>query len=138
MNKNKLGPGGSDGKESICNVRDFSSFPGLGGFPGGGHGNPLQKTCLENPHGQRCLVGYSPWGHKELDTTQQLRTHTFLEKQWGRQGTKRSLEKAETKRSTKERTRDHRKSLDFILGLFFKVMNLNPMHLYNKAHFKIT
>ena len=37
--------------------------------PGGGHGNPLQYSCLENPHGQRSLVGYSPWGHKELDVT---------------------------------------------------------------------
>ena len=39
---------------------------------GGGHGNPLQYFCLENPHGQRSLAGYSPWGHKELDTTEQL------------------------------------------------------------------
>ena len=42
--------------------------------PGGGHGNPLQYSCLENPHGQRSLVGYSPCGHKELDTTEQLST----------------------------------------------------------------
>jgi len=27
-------------------------------------------SCLENPHGQRSLVGYSPSGHKELDTTE--------------------------------------------------------------------
>jgi len=31
---------------------------------GGGHGNPLQYSCLENPHGQRNLADYSPWGHK--------------------------------------------------------------------------
>ena len=31
---------------------------------GGGHGNPLQYSCLENPHGQSSLEGYSPWGHK--------------------------------------------------------------------------
>ena len=43
---------------------------GLGRSPGGGHGNPLQYSCLENPHGQRSLAGYSPWGHKELDTTE--------------------------------------------------------------------
>ena len=42
--------------------------------PGGGHGNPLQYSCLENPHGQRCLAAYSPWGHKESDTTEQLST----------------------------------------------------------------
>ena len=62
--------GGSDGKESACNVGDLGSIPGLGRSSGGGHGNPLQYSCLENPHGQRCLVGYSPWGHKELDTTE--------------------------------------------------------------------
>ena len=41
-------------------------------FPGGGHGNPFQYSCLENLHGQRSLAGYSPWGHKELDRTEQL------------------------------------------------------------------
>ena len=39
-----------------------------------GHGNPLQYSCLENPHGQRSLAGYSPWGHKESDTTERLST----------------------------------------------------------------
>ena len=43
---------------------------GWGRSPGGGHGNPLQCSCLENPHGQRSLVGYSPWGDKELDMTE--------------------------------------------------------------------
>jgi len=41
----------------------------LGRSPRRGHGNPLQYSCLENPHGQRSLVGYSLWGLKELDTT---------------------------------------------------------------------
>ena len=63
-------PGGSDGKESACNVGDLGSIPGLGRSPGDGHGNPLQNSCLENPHGQRNLVGYSPWGRKELDMTE--------------------------------------------------------------------
>ena len=40
--------------------------------PGGGHGNPLQYSCLENLHGQRSLEGYSPWCHKELDTAEWL------------------------------------------------------------------
>ena len=53
---------------------DLGSIPGLGRSPGGGHGNPFQHFCLENPHGQRSLVGYSPWGHKELDTTEWLNT----------------------------------------------------------------
>ena len=41
----------------------------------GGYGNPLQHSCLENPHGHRSLAGYSPWGRKESDTTEWL-THT--------------------------------------------------------------
>ena len=42
-------PGGSDGKESACNAGDLGSIPGSGRPPGGGHGNPLQYACLENP-----------------------------------------------------------------------------------------
>ena len=41
-------------------VRDMGSVPGLGGSLGGGHDNSLQYSCLENPHGQRSLAGYSP------------------------------------------------------------------------------
>ena len=67
-------PGSSDGKESTCNVGDLGSIPGLGRSPGGGHGNPLQYSCLENPHGQRSLAGYSPWGHKESDMTERPST----------------------------------------------------------------
>ena len=67
-------PGGSDDKESACSMRDLASIPGLRRCPGGGHGNPLQYSCLENPHGQRSLVGYSPWGRKESDSTEQLST----------------------------------------------------------------
>ena len=37
-----------------------------------GHCSPLQSSCLENPHGQRSLAGYSPWGHKESDTTEHI------------------------------------------------------------------
>ena len=60
---------GPDGKESGCNAGDLGSIPGLGKSHEGGHGNLLQYSCLENPHGQRSLVGYSPWGLKELVTT---------------------------------------------------------------------
>ena len=42
-------PGGSDGKESACNVGDLGSIPGLRRSPGVGNGNPLQYSCLENP-----------------------------------------------------------------------------------------
>ena len=41
--------GGSDGKESACNEGDPGSVPKSGRYPGGGHGNPLQYSCLENP-----------------------------------------------------------------------------------------
>ena len=63
-------PGGSDSKESACSTGNLGSIPGLGRPPGGGHGNPLQHSCLENPHGQKSLVGCSPWGRKELDLTE--------------------------------------------------------------------
>ena len=65
-------PSGSDGIESTCNSGDLGLIPGLGRSPGGGHGIPLQRSCLENPHGQRSLVGYNPWGRKEWDTTERL------------------------------------------------------------------
>ena len=66
--------GGSDGKESACNVGDLGSIPGLGRSSGGGHGNPLQCYGLENPHWQRSLVSYSQWGHRESDMSERLRT----------------------------------------------------------------
>ena len=65
-------PGGSDSKESSCNEGDLGLIPGLGRSLGGGHGSPLQYSCLENPHEPRSLVGYSPWGCKESDLTEQL------------------------------------------------------------------
>ena len=67
-------PYGSTGKESACNAGDLGSIPGLRRSHEGGHGNPLQYTCLENPHGQKTLVGYSPWDRKESDMTKQLNT----------------------------------------------------------------
>ena len=56
---------------------DLGSFPGLGRPPGEGNSNPVQYSFLENPHGQRSLASYSPWGHKESDMTERL-THTQL------------------------------------------------------------
>ena len=55
-------------------IRDACSIPGLGRSPGGGHGKLLQYSCVENPHGQRSLMHYSPWGCKESDTTERLST----------------------------------------------------------------
>ena len=60
-------------------IGDMGSVPGLARSPGGGHGNPRQYSCLENPHGQRSPAGYSTQGHKELDTTEateHARTYT--------------------------------------------------------------
>ena len=62
------------GKESACNGADLGSIPLLGRSPGGGQGNPLQYSCLENPHGQRSLEGCSPWGRTESDMPEQLST----------------------------------------------------------------
>ena len=62
-------PGSSDSKESACSVGDLGSVLGLGRSPEGGHGSLLQYSNLENPHRQRNLGGYSPWGHQELDMT---------------------------------------------------------------------
>ena len=61
-------PGGSDSKKSACNVGDLHSIPGSGTSLGEGNGNPLQCSCLENSTNR----GYSRWGRKESDTTEQL------------------------------------------------------------------
>ena len=52
----------------------MDQIPGLGRSPGGRNGNPLQYSCLENPHGWRSLADYSPWGCKESDMTEQIST----------------------------------------------------------------
>ena len=62
-------PGGSEVKESASNAGDLGSIPGSGRHPGEGNGNPPVFLPGEF-HGQRSLVGYSPWGHRELDTTE--------------------------------------------------------------------
>ena len=59
-------PRSSANKESACSAGDPGSIPGSGRSPGEGNGNPLQHSCLENP------MEYSPQGHKESDTTEQL------------------------------------------------------------------
>ena len=50
-------------KNSLANtgdLREAGSIPGSGRSPGGGHGKPLQQSCLEKSHGQRSLAGYGP------------------------------------------------------------------------------
>ena len=67
-------PGGSDGKESACNLGDLSSIPGSGRSPGEKNGNPLQYSCLENPMDEGDTWA-TVHGFTELDTTEQLHFH---------------------------------------------------------------
>ena len=53
-------------KNLPCNTGDAGLIPGSGRSFGGGYGNPHQYSCLENPHGQRSLMGYSPCGCKRV------------------------------------------------------------------------
>ena len=64
---------------SACNAGDLGSIPGLGRFPGGENGN-FPVLLPGKFHGQRSLVGYSPRGCKELDTTERLHFLSFLGK----------------------------------------------------------
>ena len=57
------------GKESAYNAGDLGSIPGLGRSPGGGHGDPLQYSCLENYMDRGAWQATVSGGHKELDTT---------------------------------------------------------------------
>ena len=63
------------GKESACNAGDAGSIPGSGRSPGGGNGNLLQHSCRENPMEKGAYRGYSPWGHKESDSTDATKQH---------------------------------------------------------------
>ena len=65
-------PGGSVGKESACSTGDLGSIPGSGRFPGEGNGKTTPVFLPGESHGQRSLGGYSPWGCKGSDTTEQL------------------------------------------------------------------
>ena len=55
---------------NVEDVGDANLIPGSGRSPRGGHGNPLQYSCLENAHGQRNLADYSPSGCKESNMTE--------------------------------------------------------------------
>ena len=71
--------GSSNGKKSGHDAGNLGCIPGLRRFPGERHGNPLQYSCLENPHGQRILGGHSPWNRKELNMIEWLTlSHTYL------------------------------------------------------------
>ena len=81
-------PDGSGGKDSACNQETWVQSLGQKNPLGGGNGYRLWYVLLPTEfHGQRSLVGYSPWGHKESDMTEHTEQHsnvkltqTFLEK----------------------------------------------------------
>ena len=66
------------GKESACQAGDTDSIPGSGISPGEANDSPFQYSCWRIPVGQRSLAGYSPWGCKELDTTERLNSSTDI------------------------------------------------------------
>ena len=70
-------PGGSDGKASTCNAGDPASIPGVRKISWRRKWQPTPVLLPRKFHGWRSLVGYSPWGHKESDTTERLH---FLER----------------------------------------------------------
>ena len=66
-------------KNLTAKAGDAGSIPGLGRSPGVGNWNLLQYSCLENPMDRETWrATYSPWGHKELDTTEQLSTQVIV------------------------------------------------------------
>ena len=64
-------------KNLLANAGDLGLIPGWGRAAEEGNGYPLQYSCLGKSHGQRRLAGYSPWGHKELDTTERLNNNSI-------------------------------------------------------------
>ena len=74
-------PGGSDSKVSACNAGDPGLIPGVGKIPWRRKWKPTPGLLPGKLHGRRSLVGYSPWGHKKLDTTKRL--HFFLFSSFG-------------------------------------------------------
>ena len=70
--------GGASYKEPDCQRRRgkrHGFVPWVRKIPGGGHGNPLQYSCLENPTDRGALAGYSPQSRKEVDTTEMTSMH---------------------------------------------------------------
>ena len=65
-------PRGSYSKESACNAGDPGLIPGSGKIPRRREWQPTPVFLPGKSHGRRNLVGYSPWGHKESDTTERL------------------------------------------------------------------
>ena len=61
-----------DGTESACSVGDLGLIPGSGRSLGEGNGYPLQYSCQDNSMDRGTCQAIVPWGHKELDTTEEL------------------------------------------------------------------
>ena len=71
--------GNSDGRKSPWNVGDCGLIPGSGRSPREGNGNPLQYSCLENSVDRGAWwATYSPWCHKDSDTTERLHFHFVM------------------------------------------------------------
>ena len=74
-------------KNPLADAGQVGSIPGLGRSPGEGNGTPLQYPCLENSMDRGAWRSHSPWGRKELDTTERTRMVVFSNKfssLWGR------------------------------------------------------
>ena len=67
-------PGGLDSKESACNDRRLGFNPWVRKIPWRREWLPTPVFLPGEFHGQRTLVGYSPWGQKESDTAEQAST----------------------------------------------------------------
>ena len=75
MGASQVAPVVKNASTNVEDTREAGLIPGLGRSSGVGNGTPLQYSCLENLHGQRSLVGYSRWGCKKSDMTEQLSTY---------------------------------------------------------------
>ena len=92
-------PHSSVSKEFACSAGDLGSIPGSGRFPWRRKWQPTPVFLPEESHGRRSLAGYSPWGRKELDTTERLHLYTYMRRAWqptpvslpGKSHTQRSL-----------------------------------------------
>ena len=71
-------PGGSDGKASACNAGHQGLIPGLGRSCGEGKWQSTLALLPGKSPGRRILIGYSPWGHKESNTTERLHFHFYF------------------------------------------------------------
>ena len=111
--RNSLGegsPSSSDCKASTCNAGDPASIPGSGRFPWRTKWQPIPVSLPGESNGQRSLVGYSPWGHKEVGTAEWLTHKSWLYQGGGGRSVNRSKRWKKRSESTK-RTHRHRNSL---------------------------